>query len=102
METNVRHKSVEQPAVGRSIHIALDGQDYEGSYTVDGPTLTVHSLTLGVRVSHIGDVAPEVLAKLLLAEMVYRTKSSAHNVRNGTESEVGSGLLYGQAHERRT
>lgn len=92
----MRHKSIERPPVGRRVHIVLGGKDYDGTYTVDGPTVAVHSLTLGVRVAHLGDNTPEVLAKLLLAELVYRSEPGC-NAPDCPDSAIGSGLLDGYA-----
>ena len=66
-----RHKSIERPPVGTPIEIDFSGQRYEGSYTVDGPMVTVQSLALGVRRGHIGDSVPAVVARLLLAELAH-------------------------------
>ena len=98
----MRHKSIERPPAGRSVHIVLDGKEYDGTFTVDGPTVAVHSLTLGVRVACIGDHTPEVLAKLLLAELVYRSDISRPNAPDGPDSEIGSGLLAGYAEDSAT
>lgn len=98
----MRHKSIERPPVGRTIHIVLNGKEHEGTYTVDGPTVAVHSLTLGVRVAHIGDNSPEVLAKLLLAELVYRSDASGRNAPDCPQSQVGSGLVDGYVHDTAT
>ena len=68
-----RHKTIERPPVGRSIRIEFDGQHYEGTYTVDGPVITVETLTLGSRRARLGDAVPEALAKLLLAELVHES-----------------------------
>ena len=98
----MRHKSIERPPAGRGIHIVLDGKEYTGTFTVDGPTVAVHSLTLGVRVACIGDNTPEVLAKLLLAELVYRSETSSRNDSECPDSEIGSGLLAGYAEDSAT
>ena len=66
-----RFRSIEQPPTGRSVSIELNGHAYEGTYTVNGPMLSLDTLTLGVRRAPLGDYAPEVLARLLLAELVY-------------------------------
>ena len=63
--------SVEQAAKDHSVHIIVNGQPYGGTYTVDGPTVTVNTLLLGAKRARLGDTAPEHLAKLLLAELVY-------------------------------
>jgi hypothetical protein len=66
-----RHKSIERPPVGTPIEIDFDGQHYEGTYTLDGPMVTVESLALGVKRAHLGDGVPAVVARLLLAELVH-------------------------------
>ena len=38
---------------------------------MNGPVLTVKSLLMGVERRQLGDAHPEVLARLLLAELVY-------------------------------
>lgn len=68
-----RHKSVECPIVGRGIRIEFDGQHYEGTYTVDGPVITVESLRFGSKRARRGDALPEALAKLLLAELIHES-----------------------------
>lgn len=69
-----RHKSIERPPVGTPIEIDFDGRHYEGTYTVDGPMVTVQSLALGVKRGHLGDGVPVVLARLLLAELAHATR----------------------------
>lgn len=66
-----RHKSIERPLEGRNVRIVLDGESHEGTYTVSGPIVTVESLLLGTKRAPLGDATPEILAKLLLAELVY-------------------------------
>jgi len=69
-----RFRSIEQPPTGRSVSIELNGHVYEGTYTVNGPMLSLDTLTLGVRCEPLADYAPEVLARLLLAELVYESE----------------------------
>lgn len=71
-----RFRSVERPPTGRSVSIELNGRAYEGTYTVDGPMLSLDTLTLGVRREPLGDYDPVVLARLLLAELVYDSEQS--------------------------
>lgn len=66
-----RHKSSERPPEGRQFRIILDGREFEGTYTVNGPMIAMESLLLGVKRRQLGDGHPEALAKLLLAELVY-------------------------------
>jgi hypothetical protein len=70
LRTMPRHKSLERPPAGRSIRIDLQGEAYDGTYTVDGSMVTVESLTLGVRCARLSDASAEAVARLLLAEMV--------------------------------
>jgi hypothetical protein len=70
-----RHKSIERPPVGTPIEIEFDGQHYEGTYTLDGPMVTVESLTLGVKRGHRGDGVPVVVARLLLAELAHARRT---------------------------
>jgi len=70
-----RHKSIERPPEGTPIEIDFDGRHYEGSYTVDGPMVTVQSLVLGVKRAHIGDGVAAVVARLLLAELAHAARS---------------------------
>jgi hypothetical protein len=95
----VRHKSIERPPAGRAVRVMLNGTEYDATFTVNGPTVTVHSLTLGIRVACIDDTPPEVRAKILLVEMVYRNEAAARNVPDCPNSEVGSGLLAGCAQD---
>ena len=71
-----RFRSIEQPPTGRSVSIELNGHSYEGTYTVNGPMLSLDTLTRGVRREPLGDYDPEVLARLLLAELVYDSEQS--------------------------
>jgi len=69
-----RHKSIERPPVGTPIEIDFDGQHFEGSYTVDGPMITVESLALGTKRTPLGDSAPIAIARLLLAELAHASR----------------------------
>lgn len=66
-----RYKSVERAPVARSVQIEVDGQRFEGTYTVDGAIVSVDSLLLGNRRGPLGDAPPEIVAKLLLLELVH-------------------------------
>jgi hypothetical protein len=66
-----RHKSIERPPAGRSVHIEVNGVHYGATYTVDGPVITVDTLLLGSRSRRLDGAAPEVAAKVLLLELVY-------------------------------
>ena len=57
-----RHKSIERPPVGKRIDIEFDGERHEGTYTLDGPMVTVQSLLLGTRRAQVGDGSPEAHA----------------------------------------
>ena len=69
-----RHKSIERPPAGRRIEIEFDGERHEGTYTVDGPMVMVHSLLLGTRRAQVGDGSPETVARLLLAELAHANR----------------------------
>ena len=73
-----RHKSSERPPDGRHFRITLDGREFEGTYTVNGPILAVESLLLGIKRRQLGDAHPESLARLLLAELVYEHEAPRH------------------------
>ena len=66
-----RPTSSERPPSGHHFRITLDGREFEGTYTVNGPMLAVESLLLGIKRRQLGDTHPEALARLLLAELVY-------------------------------
>ena len=66
-----RHKSIERPPAGTPVVIEFGGERHEGSYTLDGPMLTVNSVTLGVKRAPVGDGAPAAIARLLLAELAH-------------------------------
>ena len=70
-----RHKSIERPPVGTPIEIDFNGQHFEGSYTVDGPMVTVESLALGIKRAPLGDGAPMAIARLLLAELAHAART---------------------------
>ena len=70
-----RHKSIERPPVGTSIEIDFNGQHFEGSYTVDGPMVTVESPALGTKRAPLGDGAPLAIARLLLAELAHAART---------------------------
>jgi len=66
-----RYKSVERPPAGRSVQIEVDGVRYEGTYTVDGSLVSVDTLLLGSRRGACVDGSPEVVARVLLLELVH-------------------------------
>ena len=69
-----RHKSLERPPAGKRIEIEFDAERHEGTYTVDGPMVTVESLLLGIRRAQVGDGSPEAIARLLLAELAHTAR----------------------------
>jgi hypothetical protein len=69
-----RHKSIERPPAGKRIEIEFDGERHEGTYTLDGPMVTVQSLLLGTRRAPLGDGSPEAIARLLLAELAHAAR----------------------------
>ena len=66
-----RYKSVERPPAGRSVQIEVDGVRYQGTYTVDGSIVSVDTLLLGSRRGTCTDGAPEIVARVLLLELVH-------------------------------
>jgi hypothetical protein len=66
-----RYRSIERPPAGRTVQIEINGVRYEGTYTVDGPIVTVDSLLLGHRSAALGDGPAEVVAKILLLELLH-------------------------------
>jgi hypothetical protein len=70
-----RHKSIERPPVGTPIEIDFNGQHFEGSYTIDGPMISVESLALGIKRAPLGDSSPVSLARLLLAELAHLARN---------------------------
>ena len=66
-----RYRSIERSPAGRTVQLEIGGVRYEATYTVDGPIVTVDSLLLGHRCGALGDGAPEVVAKVLLLELVH-------------------------------
>ena len=66
-----RYKSVERPPAGRSVQIEVDGVRYEGTYTVDGSIVSVDTLLLGSRRGTCADGAPQIVARVLLLELVH-------------------------------
>ena len=66
-----RHKSIERPPAGRSVQIEVDGMRYEGTFSVNGPIITVDTLLLGSRHATLVSDAPEIVAKQLLLELVH-------------------------------
>jgi hypothetical protein len=71
-----RYKSSEGAPAGRPVQIEVDGGRYEGTYTIDGPAVTVDTLLFGVKRALIGDRSPEIAARVALLELVHE------NVRN--------------------
>ena len=66
-----RYKSTERAPSGQVVQLELDGRLYAGTYTVDGPMITVDTLLLGSRRAPLGDQPPAIAARLLLLELVY-------------------------------
>jgi hypothetical protein len=66
-----RHKSTERGPIPQVVQLELDGRHYAGTYTVDGPMITVDTLLLGSRRVPLGDQPPEIAARVLLLELVY-------------------------------
>ena len=66
-----RHKSIESSPVAQDVRIERSGTAYQGTYTVNGPTITVESVMLGSRTARIAGASPLVLAKIILAELLF-------------------------------
>jgi len=66
----------ERPPEGHRFRITLDGREFEGTYTVNGPILAVESLLMGMKRRQLGGAHPEALARLLLAELVYEHEAA--------------------------
>jgi hypothetical protein len=66
-----RYKSSERAPSGQVVQLEFDGRHYAGTYTVDGPMVTVDTLLLGSRRAPFGDQPPEIAARVLLLELVY-------------------------------
>ena len=73
MSNMSRYKSTERAPSGQVVQLELDGRLYAGTYTVDGPMITVDTLLLGSRRAPLGDQPPAIAARLLLLELVYAT-----------------------------
>jgi hypothetical protein len=74
------HENAARPAKGQSVHIVVNGRPYGCTYTVDAAMLTVYTLLLGAKRARLGDAAPETLARLLLAELVYDQRKPRRGV----------------------
>jgi hypothetical protein len=57
-----RHRSIERPPVARSVQIEVDGTRYEGTYSVNGPVVTVDTLLLGSSHAALTSDAAEIVA----------------------------------------
>jgi hypothetical protein len=66
-----RYKSTERGPVSQVVQLEFDGRHYAGTYTVDGPMITVETLLLGSRRAPLADQPPEIAARVLLLELVY-------------------------------
>ena len=66
-----RYKSIERPPVGRTVQIEIDGEHYEGTYTVDGSVVSVETLLLGSRRGTVTEGSPATVARVLLLELVH-------------------------------
>ena len=65
-----RYKSIERPPAGKAIQIEVNGERYEGTYTVDGSIVAVDTLLLGSRRGSVSDGSPATIARVLLLELV--------------------------------
>ena len=66
-----RYKSIERPPVGRTVQIEVNGERYEGTYTVDGSVVSVDTLLLGSRRGTVTNGSPATTARVLLLELVH-------------------------------
>ena len=66
-----RYKSIERPPVGKTIQIEVNGERFEGTYSVDGSVVCVDTLLLGGRRGTVTDGSPEIVARVLLLELVH-------------------------------
>jgi hypothetical protein len=57
------------PTLARSVTVTIDGVAYHGSYFVQRSMIYVRS-PLGAKATQVGGSPPEVIAKLLLLELV--------------------------------
>jgi hypothetical protein len=66
-----RFKNTEAGPVARAVRIERHGVVHDGSYTISGPIITVSSPVLGSKTTQIGGSSPEVLAKIVLTELLF-------------------------------
>lgn len=60
------------PAQRCTVRIVWSGEEYCGTYRVDGPMVTVETCLLGSRRAQLLDDSPEALARSLLVELARR------------------------------
>jgi hypothetical protein len=65
------HKITARLPLGGRVRIVCNGEGYVGTFTVDGPLVSVETLLLGSRRAQLKGCAPEVVATRLLFELVY-------------------------------
>jgi hypothetical protein len=66
-----RHKSVERAPIARAAHIERNGTTYDGTYSINGPMITVSSPILGSKTTQLSASSPEALAKIILTELLF-------------------------------
>jgi hypothetical protein len=66
-----RYKISEGAPAGRPVRIEIAGRHYEGTYTVDGPAVTIHMPLFGIKRALIGDRCPDIAARVALLELVH-------------------------------
>jgi hypothetical protein len=58
-----------RPTTVKPVAVTIDGVTHHGTYFVQGSMVHVQS-TLGTKKTHVGGAPPEVIAQLLLSELV--------------------------------
>lgn len=64
-----------RPAVVKTLTVTIYGEIYSGTYFVQNGVMYVQS-TFGSKATHLGSSPPELVAKLLLSELI-RARTSA-------------------------
>ena len=59
----------------RTVSVTIHGATYEGTYYLQGSTVYVQS-SFGAKASQVGKWPPEVIAKMLLSELVRASTST--------------------------
>lgn len=59
----------------RPVEVEVDGTRFSGWYTVQSGVITVRTVLHGSEATHVGGSTPEVLARMLLHELVSKSKA---------------------------